>query len=186
VKLIVAITGASGVVLAKKFLDNLPLNIDIHLIISKNAKLSYKLETNKKFSFKNNNIQVYNDKDISASLASGSFGADSLIILPCSMNTLAKCSVGIADSLITRVFSVMLKERKNIVLVPREMPFSTIQLENMHKLSTLGITIAPPVLGYYSQQQTLEQMENFIIGKLFDLLNIQNDLYKRWKGINND
>jgi 4-hydroxy-3-polyprenylbenzoate decarboxylase len=182
VKLIVAITGASGVVLAKRFLDNLPTNIDTHLVISKNAKLSYKLETNKKFSLKNKNITIYKDKDISAALASGSFGADAMIILPCSMNTLAKCSVGIADSLITRAFLVMQKEKKNIVLSPREMPFSTIQLENMHKLSTLGATIAPAILGYYSNQKTLQDMEYFLIGKLYDLLNIKNNLYKRWEG----
>lgn len=185
-KLIVAISGASGVVLAKKFLDHLPLDIDIYLIISKNAKLSYKLETGKKFSFKNKNIKVFKNKDISAPLASGSFGADAMIILPCSMNTLAKCTVGIADSLTTRAFSVMLKERKKIVISPREMPFSTIQLENMHKLSTLGVTVAPPVLGYYSKQQTLNHMEDFIIGKLFDLLDIKNNLYRRWEGKNNE
>jgi 4-hydroxy-3-polyprenylbenzoate decarboxylase len=98
------------------------------------------------------------------------------------MNTLAKCTVGIADSLITRVFSVMLKEKRNIVLSPREMPYNTIQLENMTKLSTLGVTIAPPVLGYYSKQQTLDEMENFMIGKWFDLLKIEHNLYKRWDG----
>jgi 4-hydroxy-3-polyprenylbenzoate decarboxylase len=74
----------------------------------------------------------------------------------------------------------MLKERRNIVLAPREMPYNTIQLENMAKLSTLGVTIAPPVLGYYSKQQTLEEMEKFIIGKWFDLLNIEHNLFVRW------
>jgi 4-hydroxy-3-polyprenylbenzoate decarboxylase len=76
----------------------------------------------------------------------------------------------------------MLKEKRNIVLAPREMPYSTIALENMTKLSTLGVTIAPPVLGYYSKQQTLDDMETFMIGKWFDLLNIENTLYQRWEG----
>ena len=97
------------------------------------------------------------------------------------MNTLAKCSVGISDSLITRAFTVMLKENREIILAPREMPFNSIALENMLKLSKLGITIAPPILGYYSSQQTLEEMENFLIGKWFDLLKIDNNLYERWK-----
>ena len=97
------------------------------------------------------------------------------------MNTLAKCAVGISDSLITRAFTVMLKEKRDIVLAPREMPFNSIVLENMLKLSNLGITIAPPVLGYYSAQQSLVDMENFLIGKWFDLLKIDNNLYKRWE-----
>jgi 4-hydroxy-3-polyprenylbenzoate decarboxylase len=98
------------------------------------------------------------------------------------MNTLAKCAVGISDTLISRTFSVMLKERRKIILAPREMPYNTIQLENMTKLSTLGVTIAPPVIGYYSKQQTLDDMEKFMIGKWFDLLDIDNNLYKRWEG----
>jgi len=121
------------------------------------------------------------DSNIAAPIASGSFEVDKMIIIPCSMNTLAKCSVGISDSLITRAFTVMLKEKREIVLAPREMPFNSIALENMLKLSKLGIIIAPPVIGYYSKQQTLEQMENFLIGKWFDLLKIDNNLYKRWE-----
>lgn len=182
-KLIVAITGASGVNLSLKFIDNLPESIDTYVVFSKSAKLALKLENNIKISqLKKKNITIYKDKSISAPIASGSFGADAMIILPCSMNTLAKCSVGISDSLITRAFNVMLKEKKNIILAPREMPYNTLSLENMHKLSSLGVYIAPPVLGYYSQQQSLEDMENFLIGKWYDLLKIKNNLYKRWNG----
>jgi len=76
----------------------------------------------------------------------------------------------------------MLKEKRDIVIAPREMPLNTIQLENMAKLASLGVAIAPPVLGYYSKQQTLEEMEKFIIGKWFDLLNIEHNLYTRWQG----
>jgi flavin prenyltransferase len=181
-KLIVAITGASGVNLSLKFLEKLPNNIETYVVFSKSAKLALKLENNQSTkAIKNSHLTIYKESQIDASIASGSFGADAMIILPCSMNTLAKCAVGIADNLITRAFSVMLKEKKNIILSPREMPYSTIALENMLKLSNLNITIAPPVLGYYSQQQTLEDMENFIVGKLFDLLNIENNLYKRWE-----
>lgn len=181
-KLIVAITGASGVNLSLKFLEKLPSNIDTYVVFSKSAKLALKLENNQSINdIKSRNMTIYKENQIDASIASGSFGADAMIILPCSMNTLAKCAVGIADNLITRAFSVMLKEKKNIILSPREMPYSTIALENMLKLSNLNVTIAPPVLGYYSQQQTLEDMENFIVGKLFDLLKIENNLYTRWK-----
>ncbi len=182
-KLIIAITGASGANLSLKFIDNLPQEIDAYVVFSKSAKIALKLENNMKASdLKNKNITIFNDKTISAPIASGSFGADAMIILPCSQNTLAKCAVGISDSLITRAFSVMLKEKKNIIIAPREMPYSTIFLENMHKLSSLGVTIAPPVLAYYSKQQNLEEMETFLIGKWYDLLNIKNNLYERWNG----
>ena len=151
---------------------------------SKSSKKALKLENGIKTKeiFKNDeNITLFKDKNIGASLASGSFKVDKMIILPCSSNTLAKFSVGIADSLITRAFSVMLKEKREIIIAPRELPLNTIMLENMLKLSNLGVIIAPPILGYYSYQQTLEDMENFIIGKWMDLLKIDNKLYKRWK-----
>ena len=105
-----------------------------------------------------------------------------MMIAPCSMNTLAKIACGIADNLPTRAASVMIKERRTLLLAPREMPFSAIALENMLKLSRLGVLIAPPVMAYYSKQTTLKEMEDFIIGKWFDLLGIENELYKRWEG----
>ncbi len=183
-RLIVAITGASGTSLALKFIDKLPNTIELFLIVSQSAKIALKLEENislNKYFEKYKNIKIFKDSDISASIASGSFVVDKMIILPCSMNTLAKCSVGISDSLITRTFTVMLKQKKDVILAPREMPYNTINLENMHKLSQLGVIIAPPILGYYSNQQSLEEMENFLIGKWFDLLKIENNLYKRWE-----
>ena len=183
-KITVAISGASGTNLALRFIKLLPKNIEIFVVFSKSAKKALKLENNLSITeiFKDyENITVFKDSNIGASIASGSFKVDKMIIIPCSMNTLAKCAVGIADSLITRAFSVMLKEKREVIIVCREMPFSTIALKNMLKLSKLGVTIAPPVLGYYSSQQSLEDMENFLIGKWFDLLKIDNDLYKRWK-----
>jgi 4-hydroxy-3-polyprenylbenzoate decarboxylase len=103
-----------------------------------------------------------------------------MAVIPCSMNTLAKISCGIADNLVTRSASVMLKEQKKLLLAPREMPFSAIPLENMLKLSRLNVIISPPVMGYYSESETIEEMERFIIGKWYDSLGIENDLYKRW------
>ena len=171
-KLIVATSGASGVNLGIKALKLLPESIDKHFIMSKNSKTVLSKEMN---------ITMHNNKDISASIASGSFGTDAMIIAPCSMNTLAKIACGISDNLVTRCASVMIKEQKKLVLAPREMPFSAIALENMQKLATLGVIIAPPVMAYYSEQQTLDEMENFIVGKWFDLLGIENNLYKRWE-----
>lgn len=183
-KLTVAISGASGSNLGVKFVKLLPKDIEVFLVFSNSAKRALKLETKisaRKLFNDYENVTVLKDSDIGACIASGSFKVDKMIILPCSMNTLAKCAVGISDSLITRAFTVMLKEKREIIISPREMPFNQIALENMLKLSKLGVTIAPPVLGYYSDQQSLEEMENFIIGKWFDLLKINNNLYKRWE-----
>ena len=182
-KLVVAISGASGVQLGMKFLELIPDEIEVFAIVSKSAKHTLALEVqDEKYKMPSNksNITILNDNDLGACVSSGSFQTDALIIVPCSMNTLAKCAVGISDTLITRVFSVMLKEKRNIVIAPREMPYNTIQLENMAKLSQLGVSIAPPAIGYYSGQQTLEDMENFIIGKWFDILNIKHNLFRRW------
>jgi len=173
IKIVVATSGASGINLGIKALQLLPDTIEKHFIMSQNSKIVLSQEMH--------DVTTHNNKDISAAVASGSFGVDAMIIAPCSMNTLAKIACGIADTLITRCAAVMLKEQKKLIIAPRELPFSAISLENMHKLSMLGVIIAPPVMAYYSQQQTLDDMENFIVGKWFDLLGIENDLYKRWQ-----
>lgn len=178
-KLAIAITGSSGTNLATKLINNIPSDTALHIVISKSALYSSTLE-NKSFDFTHKNYTLYDDSDIGAALASGSFKIDKFAIIPCSMNTLAKCAVGISDTLITRAFSVNLKERRDILLAPREMPFSAISLENMLKLSKLGVMIAPPVLGYYAKEQTIDDMENFIVGKWLDLLKIEHQLFKRW------
>jgi len=123
---------------------------------------------------------IHDDSDLAAAPSSGSFGIDATIVAPCSINTLAKIYAGFADTLITRAAAVALKERKRLVLGVREMPFSTLSLEHAAKLSALGAVIAPPVLGYYSGQNSLEDMENFIIGKWLDLLDIKHRIYQRW------
>ena len=181
-KFILAITGASGVHLGLRLASFLPDDYEIFLVMSESAKVAFELENrdnNTKIP-NNPNITILNDNDISSCIASGSFGAHKMAIIPCSMNTLAKISVGISDTLITRAFSVMLKENKTILISPREMPFSQIALENMLKLSQMRVIIAPAISGYYSNQTTIEDMENFYIGKWLDLLGIDNDLYDRW------
>nr|WP_315063890.1 UbiX family flavin prenyltransferase [uncultured Campylobacter sp.] len=127
-----------------------------------------------------NHAAIHDDPDLAAAPSSGSFGIDATIVAPCSINTLAKIHAGFADTLITRAAAVALKERKRLVLGVREMPFSTLALEHAAKLSALGAVIAPPVLGYYSGQNSLEDMENFIIGKWLDLLGLEHQIYKRW------
>ena len=170
-KIIIAISGASGAHTGLDVLSALPKDFDKHLVISNHAKIVMSKETN---------IKQYKNDDIGASIASGSYGADIMMITPCSMNTLAKIACGIADNLITRAAAVMIKEKKTLLLAPREMPFSSIALENMLKLSQLGVIIAPPVVAYYAESQSLEDMENFFIGKWFDLVGIEHNLYTKW------
>ena len=177
-KLVVVVTGASGVGLAKKFIGYLPDSVEVHAVVSDNAFTVENHEEKKR----PKNIFYHRNDDIASAVASGSFRVDATAIIPCSMNTLAKIACGISDNLATRVAAVALKEQKKLLLAPREMPFSSIALENMHKLSSLGVIIAPPVLGYYSEAGSLEEMERFIIGKWCDSLGIENDLYERWKG----
>ena len=171
-KIVIASSGASGVNLGLKTLKLLPADIDKHFIMTKNSEIVLEKEMN---------LTTHQNEDISASIASGSFSVDAMIIAPCSMNTLAKIACGISDNLVTRCAAVMIKEQKKLILAPREMPFSAIALENMQKLATLGVIIAPPVMAYYSEQQSIDEMENFVVGKWFDLLDIENNLYKRWE-----
>ena len=171
-KIVVATSGASGVGLVEKVLKYIPKDIEVHFIKTPHSDIVVQKEQN---------IILHANDDIAASIASGSFKTDAMMIVPCSMNTLAKISCGIADNLVTRAASVMIKEQKKLLIAPRELPFSAIALENMLKLSRLGIIIAPPIMGYYSNQKTLQEMEDFIIGKWFDLLGIPNDLFKRWQ-----
>ncbi len=171
-KVVVALSGASGLELGVKFFESLPDEIEKSMILSENAKVVSKLEKK--------GVKIYQNSEIGASIASGSAGVDIVAVVPCSMNTLAKIASGIADNLITRVASVAIKEGKTLLLAPREMPFSPIALENMLKLSQIGVIIAPPVLGYYSNPKSLDEMEQFIVGKWFDRLGIENSFYKRW------
>jgi len=171
-KIVVATSGASGVGLAQKFIDNLPNEYECHFIKTQNSDTVNLKE--------GANVIMHDQSDIAASIASGSFGVDMMAVIPTSMNTLAKISSAIADNLVCRAASVMIKERKTLLLAPREMPFSPIDLENMQKLSQIGVIIAPPVIGYYAQITTLEQMEDFLIGKWYDQLGIKHNLFQRW------
>lgn len=171
-KLALGITGASGSKLAQLFIQLLPEDIELHVSTSDNADIVALCEEK--------HISHYPSDDIAASISSGSFGIDATAIIPCSMNSLAKIACGIADTLPTRIATVALKERKPLLLAPREMPLSTIALENMHKLSTMGVIISPPIVGYYADIKKLEDMEHFIIGKWYDALKIKHTLYTRW------
>lgn len=192
-KLAVGICGASGAMLGLKFVSKIWArdDLEIFLVISNGAKKTLLYENNIDFESLNapnpllqdlykSKIKILDDLNLGECISSGSFGIDAMAIIPCSMNTLAKIACGISDTLITRSAIVCLKERKKLLLAPREMPLDSISLNNMLNLSKEGVVIAPPIMGYYSSASSLESMEDFLIGKWLDSLNIKNSIYNRW------
>ncbi|UWE04937.1 UbiX family flavin prenyltransferase [Laceyella sacchari] len=121
-------------------------------------------------------------KDIGATIASGSFQTDGMIVAPCSMASLAKLAHGLSSNLLERAADVMIKENKPLIIVPREMPLSAIHLENMLKLSRCGVSIVPAMPAFYHQPSSIEDMVRFVAGKVLDLLKIDHQLYQRWEG----
>ena len=126
----------------------------------------------------------YKNSDLSATIASGSKILDGMVIVPCSMSTAAKINTGITDNLITRAADVCIKERRRLIIVPRETPLSTTHLRNLLELSEKGVTILPTMPAYYHHPEQIDDLMKFISGKILDTLNIDHKLYKRWAGVN--
>jgi 4-hydroxy-3-polyprenylbenzoate decarboxylase len=127
-------------------------------------------------------ITLHNNNDMASPIASGSVQTDGMLIIPCSMGTLAAISMGMADNLLRRAADVTLKEQRPLVIVPRETPLSPLHLENMLKLSRLGVAIVPPVPAWYHHPTSLREVEDTIVGRALDSLNIiTEDLYQRWR-----
>lgn len=177
---VIAITGASGVLYGIKLLE--ALNGEKFLIISENGKDLIEVETEYTVDDVKKNAHYYEDHQLDAPLASGSFLFDSMVIVPCSVSTLSKIATGIADTLITRCACVALKEKRTLILVPRETPLSTIYLKNMTSLSMQGVVILPAMPAFYHNPRSIEDMVLFVVGKILDQLHVEHDLFKRWNG----
>ena len=204
-KIIVGISGASSVHLGIRVANEiLAAGHEVCAIISDGARVTFKSE--KAWEYLSNSripkanlensripnenflqIEEFLDEKIDIqsnmwdSAASGSSGYEAMIIAPCSSNTLAKVAAGICDNLLLRAAAVMLKEQRKLIIAPREMPFSPLSIKHMNELSGLGVMFAPPMIAHYSKPKSLNDAENFIIGKWLDCLNIKNNLFKRWK-----
>ena len=181
--IIVAITGASGVIYGIRLLEALKdLNIEIGLVISDAGKTVIENETEYCI---NEVIELadkyYDFNDLTSSINSGSFKFESAAIVPCSMKTLSSIANGYADNTITRVADVCLKEKRPIVIVPRETPLRSAHIKNMLTLSQEGAVILPAMPGFYSSHDTVDDQINFIAGKILDSLKIENNLFKRWE-----
>lgn len=182
-RLIVAITGASGVIYGKRLLEVLKGKCEVHLIISKSSEqlIQYELGVTSKELEKLANC-VHDQNDFSSPLASGSFLTDAMIIIPCTMKTLAGIAQGYSDDLILRAADVILKEKRKLIIVPRETPLSYVHLRNLLELSSIGVTIIPAMPAFYHKPKTIEELVDFIVGKVLDSLGFNNELYQRWHG----
>lgn len=184
-RLVVAVTGASGVVYGKRLLEVLRgKKVETHLIVSRAAEkvIEHELEMSKK-DFVKSATHVYDVDDLTAPLMSGSFITDGMIIVPCTMKTLAGITHGFADNLILRAADVALKERRPLVVVPRETPLNVIHLQNMLKAAELGISVVPTMPAFYYKPREISDMVDFVVGRALDCLGIEHSLFKRWSGI---
>ena len=207
-RILVAITGASGIIYGKRLVEVLKeLGQDVSVIVSEGAKKVSEAEleslpksdypeTTKKLSqsIQNQSLKtsakdrknlvgsVYSENDLSAPFASGSNAADAMIVCPCSLKTLGEIANGVGSNLISRAAEVCLKERKKLILVPRETPYSYITIKNMETITLAGGIILPASPGFYHSPKKIEDLVNFIVGKILDQLEIKNSLFKRWNG----
>lgn len=183
-RIVVGITGATGTIYAIRLLEVLKeLNVETHLIISKWALATLKYETPLSADeLANLATKSYSPRDVSAAPASGSFQHDGMIIVPCSMKTLAAVRVGFGDDLIARAADVSLKENRKLMLVVRETPLSDVHLENMLAVRRAGAIIFPPMPAFYTQPKSLDDLVDQSVGRMLDSMDIHVDSFPRWEG----
>lgn len=191
---IVGITGASGSIYGIRLIEELLRSgFQVHLVITEagwrvlkeeldweTTRRTAALEQQFGESLKNGTLVFHPNADIGASIASGSFRVEGMLIMPCSMGTLASIANGISNNLMSRAADVMLKEGRKLLLVPRETPLHAIHLENMLTLARLGVRIVPAMPAFYYKPQSMEEMVDFLVGKVLDSIGVEHDLYRRW------
>ncbi len=184
-RLIVGISGASGVIYGIRMLEVLKEHpeVETHLVISNGGKLNIALETN--WDIKDVEAladEVHSDQNLAATIASGSFKTGGMVVAPCSMKTLSGVVNSYADTLVVRAADVVLKENRPLVLMPRETPLHTGHCRLLHEATLMGVTIAPPMPAFYNDPQTIDDIINHNIGRVLDLFDIDNSIVKRWAG----
>lgn len=182
-ELIIGISGASGAGYGIRLLEILKkMEIKTHLIMTKAAEEIIQTETDYDLEYvKKLAANVWDEKDFSAPIASGSYKTAGMIIAPCSMKTLGQIANGISDNLLVRAADVCLKEERKLVLMVRETPFNLIHLENMVTAKKAGATILPASPGFYNRPETIDDLYNIMAGRALDLAGIDNHVYKRWR-----
>jgi polyprenyl P-hydroxybenzoate/phenylacrylic acid decarboxylase-like protein len=185
-RIVVAITGASGSIYGVRLLEELrgAGAIETHLVISRAGALNAAAELGLgRGDWPRLADVVHSERDIGASIASGSFKTDAMIVAPCSMKTLAAIATGVADSLVTRAADVALKERRRLVLLAREAPLHLVHLRNMLTVTEMGAVVFPPVPAFYTKLDTIEEMVDQTVGRVLDLVGIDTALVRRWSGV---
>ena len=184
-RLIIGMSGASGVIYGIRLLEVLSRveQVETHLVLSDSAKLNIAIETDRSAK----EIQAladeaYSNRDIAARLASGSFKTDGMIVAPCAVKTLSAIANSYADSLLVRAADVVLKERRRLVLVPRETPLHTGHCELLLKASQMGAILAPPMPAHYINPQTVDDLVDHHVGRILDLFDLDPGLVQRWQG----
>lgn len=182
-KIVIGFSGASGIIYGIRLLEVLhSINIQTFLIVSEWAKKNIEIETDKTLEYVKSLSSInYDNFKLDASVSSGSFLHDGMVIVPCSMKSLSSIANGYDDTLISRAASVTLKESRKLILVPRETPLSRIHLENMLKLQDAGAIILPAMPGFYHKPSTINEIVDHLVGKILDQLGIKHDLFTRWK-----
>jgi 4-hydroxy-3-polyprenylbenzoate decarboxylase len=183
-EIIIGMSGASGIQYGIRLLEaiNQMKNLETHLVISESAKQLIKIETNfSVMDIENLSDNIYDDHDFTAPIASGSHRSKGMIIAPCSMKTLASIASGMSDTLISRAADCCLKEKRPLVMMTRETPLNLIHIKNMKKAAQAGACILPACPAFYPRPKTIEDIIDFMAGRALDLLEIEHDLYKRWR-----
>jgi 4-hydroxy-3-polyprenylbenzoate decarboxylase len=178
---VIGITGASGVQYGIRLLEVLNGNVETHLIVSQQGRqlIEYETDANVNDVLREATFH-YADDDFMAPVASGSFRFDAMVVVPCSMKTLSGVANGFADTLIGRAAEVTLKEGRKLVLVPREMPLSLVDLQNMVKARQAGAVVMPACPGFYNKPKTIDDLLNNVASRILDQVGIDNDLVRRW------
>jgi len=180
-RIVVGVTGASGVVYAYKLLEELKKKgKEVILIVSEAAKKIVNLELGSIDELCRLASEVFDNNDLTAPVASGSYPVDAVVIVPCSMSTLAAVATGCADTLIRRAADCALAEGRRLILVPRETPLNLTHIENMARAKKAGAIILPAMPAFYHSPKKIEDLVNFIVGKILDMLGITHTLYRRW------
>ena len=182
-RFILAVTGASGACYAKRLFDTLKDRSELHVVISERGVELLKLELGLKTScFSGDNVTLYKNSKINTCIASGSFHTDGMVIVPASMGTVGRIASGVSTTMVERAADVILKEKRKLIIVPRETPFSTIHLKNLLTLDQAGAHILPSSPGFYSGQKTFEDLVDFVVARILDQLNIEQGLMDPYQG----
>ena len=181
-RLIVGISGASGVIYGARLLELLrPLPVETHLVMSRTAEVTLALETDLKPAVVRSRADVVHAiGDLAAPISSGSFKTIGMVVAPCSIRSMAEIATGVTTTLLSRAADVVLKERRRLVLMVRETPLHTGHLRNLTALSEMGAVIAPPVPAFYAKPQTIAEMIDQTLGRVLDLFGLDSGLVKRW------